>query len=92
MYILIAKNFYNQSIYWIIEIFLVLCNTYVGPKDQDKVTFYINNYIYGDQFNQLYNPNKIKKGIKNVNTVAYKLKFALTKVINQGLEIAKKER
>lgn len=45
MHTLIAKSSYNLDIYWIIEIFLVLCSTHIAPRDQDKVMFYINNYI-----------------------------------------------
>ena len=54
--------------------------------------FYVNNYIDWDQFNQLYDPNWMKKGIKNANAVVRKLGLALTRVNNKKLEIAKKKR
>ena len=63
MRILLAKNPHNHSVYQIIEISFVLGNVYVVSKDQDKVMFYVNNYIDWDQFNPLYNPNKIEKSI-----------------------------
>ena len=62
------------------------------PKDQDKFVFYVNNYIDWDQFNQLYDLNWMKKGIKNVDAVARKLGPALTRAINDRLEAAKEER
>ncbi len=42
---LIAKNPYNLGTYWIIEISLVLHSVYIFPRDQNKVVFYVNNYI-----------------------------------------------
>ena len=42
---LIAKNPCNLGICWIIEIFLVLRSTEVIPRDQNKIVFYVNNYI-----------------------------------------------
>ncbi len=52
----IAENPRNLGIYRIIKISLVLCSAYVVSRDQDKVMFYVNNYIDWDQFNQLYDP------------------------------------
>lgn len=52
---LIAKNSRNLDDYKIIKILLVLCKAYIIFSDQNKFLFYINNYIYWDQFNQLYN-------------------------------------
>ena len=43
--VLIAENLCNLGTYWIIEISLVLCSAHVALRDQDKVMFYINNYI-----------------------------------------------
>ena len=54
--------------------------------------FYINNYIDRDQFNQLYNPNQIEKGVQNIDAVACKLGLALTRANNHRLEIAREER
>lgn len=54
--------------------------------------FYINNYIDWNQFNQLYNPNQIEKGIKNTNAITYKLELALTKITNYRFEVAREEK
>ena len=53
----IAKNFCNLGAYRIIQTSSVLYNAHVVLKDQNKFGFYINNYIYWDQFNQLYDLN-----------------------------------
>lgn len=82
MHILIAKSSYNLNINQIIEIFLVLYNVYIICKDHNKVVFDINNYINQNQFKKLYNLNQIKNSIQNANTVAYKLKSTLIKIIN----------
>lgn len=42
--------------------------------------------------NQLYNPDWIEKGIKNIDAVTYKLKPALTRVTNHKLEVASKKK
>lgn len=57
---LTAKNSYNLCAYWIIDISLLLYNTHVIPKNQDKFVFYVNNYIDWNLFNKLYNPDQIK--------------------------------
>ena len=43
--VLITKNFRNLGACRIIEIFLILHSAHVVPRDQDKVVFYVNNYI-----------------------------------------------
>lgn len=45
IYTLITENFYNLDTHSIIEISLVLYNTHIDLKNQDKFVFYINNYI-----------------------------------------------
>ena len=40
-----------------IEILTVLHSVYIVPRDQNKNVFFVNNYIYYDQFNQLYAPD-----------------------------------
>lgn len=45
MYILIIKKICNLNVYKIIKILLILCNAYIIFKNQDKLKFYINNYI-----------------------------------------------
>ena len=87
-----AEHHCNLDTHQIIEISLVLRSAYIISRDQDKFVFYVNNYIDWDQFNQLYNPDWMDKGIKNADTVACKLGPALTKAINHKLEIASKER
>ncbi len=89
MHASIAKNLHNLCAHQIIEIFLVLRSAYMVLWDQDKVVFYINNYIDWDQFNQLYNSDWMEKGIRNADTVAYKLRPALTRAIHQKLEVAR---
>ncbi len=42
---LIAKNPCNLGAHRIIEISLVLCSAHMVHKDQNKVVFYVNNYI-----------------------------------------------
>ncbi len=53
----IAKNLRNLGAHRINEISSVLFSTHVVSRDQDKVVFYVNNYIDWDQFNQLYDPD-----------------------------------
>ena len=55
MCVLIAKNSRNLGACRMIEIFSILYNAHVIFRNQDKVVFYVNNYIDWDQFNQLYN-------------------------------------
>ena len=52
------------------------------PRDQDKFVFYVNNYIDWDQFNQLYDPDWMEKGIRNADVVARKLGPASSKATN----------
>ena len=61
-------------------------------RDQEKFVFYINNYIVWDQFIQLYNLDQMKKGIRNSDAVACKLRPASTKGTNNILEVAGKKR
>ncbi len=78
----IAKNPLNLSAYWIIEISLVLCNAHVVSRNQDRVVFYVNNYIDWDQFNQLYDPDWMEKGIRNADAVVRKLRPASISATN----------
>ncbi len=88
----IAENPRNLSAHRIIEIFSVLHRAQVVPRDQDKVVFYVNNYIDWDQFNQLYDPDWIEKDIRNADVVARKLGPVSTRATNQRLEVAKEKR
>ena len=42
---LIAKNPCNLITHWIIEIFSIPRNAYIVIRDQNKVVFYVNDYI-----------------------------------------------
>ena len=50
----IEENPRNLGARHIIEVSLILRNAHVVPRNQDRVVFYVNNYIDWDQFNQLY--------------------------------------
>lgn len=52
MYILTINTFNNFDAYQIIKISFVLYNTHMIFKNQEKITFYINNYVNQNQFNQ----------------------------------------
>ena len=71
---------------------MVLRNAYTVPRNQDKVVFYINNYINWDQFNQLHNLDWIEKDIQNADAVAHKLGPLLIKTTNHRLEVAREEQ
>ena len=61
-------------------------------KYQDKFIFNINNYIYCDQFNQLYDLDKIENNIRNKEVIAYKLGLALIRITKDRLNTAREER
>lgn len=86
-----AENLRNLGAYWIMDIFLILRSAHMVPKDQDKWVFYINNYINQAQFNKLYDPELMKKGVQDADAITYKLRLALTKATNQKLEISGEE-
>ena len=92
MHTLTAENSRNLSAHQMIEISSILHSAYMVPKDQNKFVFYVNNYIDWDQFNQLYDLDWIKRGIRNANTVSRKFGPALTRAINQKLEVVREER
>ncbi len=79
---LIAENPHNLGAHRIIEISLILRSAHVVPRDQDKGVFYVNNYIDWDQFNQLYDPDWMEKGIRNADEVARKLGPTSTRATN----------
>ncbi len=88
----ITENPRTLGAHRIIEIFSILRSAHVVPRDQDKVVFYVNNYIDWDQFNQLYDPDWMEKGIRNADAVARKLGPASTSATNQRLEVAREEK
>ena len=89
---LITKNPCNLSACQIIEIFLVLRSAHMVSKDQNKVVFYINNYIDWDQFYQLYDPDWKEKDVQNIDVITRKLRPALIKTTNHRLEVVRNEQ
>ena len=57
IYALTTKNLCNFNVYQMIKISLVLCNTYIVSRHQNKFMFYIYYYINWDLLNQLYDSN-----------------------------------
>ncbi len=86
-----AENSHNLGADYIIEISLVLHSAYVVLRDQDRIVFYVNNYIDWDRFNELYDADWFNKGIQNVDAVARKLWSASIKATNLRLEVTKEE-
>ena len=77
-----AENSRNLGARCIIEVFSVLRSAHVIRRDQDRVVFYVNNYIDWDQFNQLYDADWFNKGIQNADAIACKLGPVLIKATN----------
>lgn len=92
MHALTTNNLCNLGPHRIIEIFLILQSAYVVLWDQDKVVFYINNYINWNEFNQLYDLDLMEKDIQNADVVARKLWPALIRATNHRLEDAIKKK
>ena len=80
-------NLGDQRFYKISE---VLQSTYVMPRDTEGNTFYLNNYIDWDQFNQLYDPEWQSKGTQSANAIVRKLMPASKKVMKQRQEAGAK--
>ena len=89
---LTIENPCNLNAYLIIEIFLVLHSAHIVFRDKDKFVFDVNNYIIWDLFNQLYDPNWMQKGEKNIDVVARKLRSISIRATNDRLEVAKEEK
>lgn len=66
-------------------------NTYIISRDQDRLMFYDNNWINWDKFS-IFDFNWIEKSIKNVDTVASKLRPTLIKVKNHSLVFVGKKK
>ncbi len=92
MHASMAEYSRNLGAYCIIEIFSILRNAHIVSKDQEKIVFYVNNYIDWDQFNQLYAPDLLEKGVQNVDAVARKLTPASIKATNLRREEARKKQ
>ena len=50
------ENLLNLDSQQFYKISKVLQSAHIVPKDAESNTFYLNIYIYRNQFNQLYNP------------------------------------
>ena len=87
-----AKNPRNLGIHYIVEISSILYSVHVVLRDQEKIVFYVNNYIDWNQFNQLYVLDRMKKDVQNANVVTRKLKLALTKTTNLRRKEARKKQ
>ncbi len=87
-----AKHPRNLGAHRIVEISSILRSAHVVPRDQEKIMLYVNNYIDWDQFNQLYAPDQLEKGIQNVDAVARKLTPALTKATDLRREEARQKQ
>lgn len=90
--VLITENSHNLDVYRIIEISLILHCAHIVFRDQDKVMFYVNNYINWNLFNQLHDSDKIEKSIKNADIVVHKFGPPLISATYQRLKVAKEER
>ncbi len=78
----IAENPRNLDAHRIIKISSILHSAHIVLRNQNKFVFYVNNYIDLDQFNKLYDPDWIEKGIRNSDIVTRKLGPALTRATN----------
>ena len=75
-----SLNLGGQQFYKISE---VLQSAYVLLRDIEGNTFYLNNYIDWNQFNQLYNPEWQTKGTRSANAIVQKLMPASRKTMEQ---------
>ncbi len=87
-----AEHPRNLGAYRIVEISSILRSAHVVPRDQEKNVFYVNNYIDWDQFNQLYAPDWLEKGVRNADAVARRLEPASTKAADLRKEEARKKQ
>ncbi len=87
-----AKYPRNLGAHCIVEISSILRSTQVVSRDQERIVFYVNNYIDWDQSNQLYAPDWLKKGIQNANAVAQELIPAPTKATDLRRDEARKKQ
>ena len=88
---LMAENPRNLGVHCIIEVSLVFRGIHVVCRDQDRMVFYVINYIDWDQFNQLCDADWFNKNIWNADAVTRKLGPTSIKTINLKLEFANKE-
>ena len=60
------------------------------PRDTEGNTFYLNNYIDQDQFNQLYNSKWQTKRTQSANAIVQKLMPVLKKAMKQRQKVGKR--
>ncbi len=82
-----SLNLGGQRFYKISE---VLRSAQVVPRGTEDNTFYLNNYIDQDQFNQLYDPEWQTKGTRSANAIVQKLMPASRKAMGQRQEAGAK--
>ena len=76
-------NLGSQRFY---KISKVLRSAHVMPRDTEGNTFYLNNYIDWDQFNQLYDPEWQSKGTQSANAIVQRLMSVSRKPMEQRQE------
>ncbi len=92
MCVSMAKLLRNFGAHFIVEISLILHSAHIVFRDQEKIVFYVNNYIDWDQFNQLYVPDWPEKNVQNVDKVVQKLTSASTKATDLRKKEARKKQ
>ncbi len=81
----------NLGAHYIVERSSILHSAHIILRDQERILFYVNNYINWNQFNQLYASDSLEKVIQNADAVAQKLTPALIKATNlKKKEVRKK--
>ncbi len=88
----IAKYPRNLDAHRIVEISSILRGAHVVPRDQERIVFYVNNNIDWDQFNQLYTPDWLEKGVQNADAVPQKLTPISTKATDLRRKKARKKQ
>ncbi len=81
-----AKNPLNLGVQRFYKISEFLQNVHVVPRDIEGNTFYLNNDIDWDQFNQLYDPEWETKKTRSANAIVQKLMPVSRKAMEQRQE------
>ncbi len=92
MHTLTAKHPRNLGLHYIIKISSILHDAHIIPRNQERIVFYVNNYIDWNQFNQLYALNWLENGIQNADAIAWKFTPASTKATNLRKKETRKKR
>ena len=78
-----AKNLLNLGSQQFYKISEVLQSAHVVSRNTKNNTFYLNNYINWDQFNQLYKPEWQTKGTQSGKAIIQKLMPMSRKIMEQ---------